>query len=302
MIARLRLQFAHLLALLPISTAAQFSVVPLTDAETASYSLDNTPFPTGEGQAARTQYLISASILQQGGLLPGMDVVGMSLMVVDSDAVAPPCIVNMHVAMKNEAGSNLTDFVYSGLAHTADVNPVTLAPGLLTIYFSTPWQWTGPGHNALLEITWEREENAGLNPRILLDTALSYTATYTGRTQEMIPASAITSSYPADVELGSDNSLPAMGLLVQTTTGLGELQGNRPLPLGPNPVHDRLTVQCERNVREFRIQDVSGRVIHAHRASEGPTILDVSTLSHGCYLVSALYTDGGMSVARFIKE
>lgn len=281
---------------------AQYEVLWLTSPETASYTLDNTPFPTGAGRAVRTQYLVRSEMLEQSGLQPGLSVIGVSLAVVDSDAVDPACVVNIHTAMKNEVTMSLTDLVYTGLLATGDVNPLTIQPGMMTIGFTTPWQWSGIGQNAVLEISWERGDDSGLNPRIMLDTALSYTATFTARTEQNVQASAITSGYPSDVQVGNDNSLPSMALLVQTPSGIEALSLHGAIHSSPNPVSDLLNIRSTKDMNGMVILDLEGRTV-VEMGSNGRTgSMDVAVLSPGCYSLRVIHSDGLVSISRFIKQ
>lgn len=240
-------------------------------------------------------------MLELSGLPPGAPVIGVSIAVLDSDAVDPACVVNIHTAMKNEMTTSLSDFAYTGLLATGDVNPLTIHPGLLTIGFATPWVWNGPGQNALLELSWERGENSGLSPRIMLDTALSYTSTFTARTEQNVQASEITSGYPSDVQVGSDNSLPSMALLV-LTSGVEVLSLNGTIRTTPNPTTDHLSILSAKDMVDLKIIDLEGRSLMNIAARGQTCILDVGALAPGCYSLRASHSDGLVSISRFIKE
>ena len=193
------LTLACLLTALSTLVSAQYDTLWIGTPDGPSTSLANTPFPTEPGRAARTQYLIRSSDLEMAGL--NSEIVGICLQVVDSDLTDPACMVDLHVQMKNTVGMALSDFEYTGLQHDADLADITLTEGILGIPFNVSiTSWLGAGMNLLVEINYERNASVGLSPRIMLDTGLSYAATFTARTEQPIMGSEITSGYPADVD------------------------------------------------------------------------------------------------------
>ncbi len=281
---------------------AQYDTLWIGTADGPSTSLANTPFPTEIHRAARTQYLVSYHVLDSLGLWPN-DIEGICLQVVDDDAVDPACLVDVHVTMKNESTGNLNDLIYSGLVETADVNEVNLEQGILGLNFNTStWQWLGWGNNMDVEINWERGEAAGLNPRILLDTGLAYTSTYTIRTDQVVMGSSLTSSSP-DIEMDSDNSLPVLGLLVDASTGTHERRTTGLVSIFPNPASSILEVRAPSGTRSIRISDLFRRTVLQHQWTAAMNKVDISSLPPGCYTVSTLYAEGSAGNAtRFIKE
>jgi hypothetical protein len=284
---------------------AQYDTLWIGTADGPSTSLDNTPFPTEVARAARTQYLVQADDLVLAGLGPNTDVVGICFQVVDDDLTDPACLVDLHTEMKNDVTSSLTDFVYTGLLATGTTSQVNLSHGVLGLEFAAGsfWQWAGVGFNAVVEISYERSEEAGISPRILLDQNLGYTATSTGRTEQNIMGHDITSLYPADVELGSDNSLPAMGLLVEAfTSSLPEHAGAADPRLSPNPCGTWLNIAVSSGVRSLRITDMCGRPVLVQPLTSTTAKVNISNLPTGCYMVSTVSGEGVLASAKLIKE
>lgn len=280
---------------------AQYDTLWVSPAETNSYNLTNTPFPTADALAARTQYLVKDAVLEQIGLMSGIDVLGICFQVVDDDQTDPACLVDLHVQMKNDVTPSFTDFIHTGLNATATTGSVNLQSGVLGITFNTnSWQWIGLGFNAVVEVNWERNANAGLTPRIVLDTGLTYTATYTGRTQQAVAGSSVTSIYPVDVQVGSDNSLPAMGLLIESMSIGIPSSATLPIQVFPNPAGEEMTVRLPWSAREVRVLDMSGRTVLRPAITIAGTV-DLSGLTSGCFVLRATGPTG-TATTRFIKE
>ncbi len=282
---------------------AQYDTLWIGTADGPSTSLDNTPFPTEVARAARTQYLVRSEDLVLSGLQS--EVVGICFQVVDDDLTDPACLVDLHTGMKNDVTSSLTDLVHTGLLGTGTTPQVNLSHGVLGLEFAAGsfWQWLGPGSNAVVEISYERSEEAGISPRILLDQDLDHTATFTGRTEQNIMGHDITGLYPADVELGSDNSLPVMGLLVEAfTSSVPEHAGAADPRLSPNPCGTWLNIAVSPGVRSLRITDMCGRPVVRQPLTSTTAKVDISNLPTGCYMVSTLSGEGVLASAKLIKE
>ena len=297
------LTLSVLLMLITPTALAQYDTLWVGPPESASTGLVNTPFPTGAAQAARTQYLVRSQDLELAGLLESISVLGICFQVVDDDITNPTCLLDIHTHMKNETSTSLADFVQSGLMETSTDPQVNLNEGVLGIVFDTPWQWIGPGMNAIVEVNYERGAEVGLSPRIILDQDLDYAATFTGRTQQNIMGHDINSFYPPDVETGSDNSLPAMGLLVQSfSSSVLEHDGAASLGLFPNPSNTTLNIQAPTGTGSFRVSDMCGRIVRQESLSSPAGQVDISSLPKGCYTLSALLVNGARVSGRFIKE
>lgn len=281
---------------------AQYDTLWIGTAGGPSTSLANTPFPTASYRAARTQYLVHSQQLVDAGLLPGHDIHGICLQLVDNDASNDPnCLVDLHVAMKNETTWSLVDLVYSGLAPSADTTDVHLEQGILGLHFHETWQWTGPGSNMVVELTLERGEVPGLDPRILLDTGLAYTSTFTIRTDQPVQGSSL-SSLTSGAETDSDNSLPILGLLVNNSTSITTTSGMEVIELAPVPASNALRLTSAIQVRDLCVLDLNGRVALHPRFSGTLGTIDVSTLAAGSYVLRTIGTDGSKACVRFVKE
>lgn len=281
---------------------AQYDTLWIGTADGPSTSLDNTPFPTEVARAARTQYLVRYDALVQAGLLPSTDILGVCLQVVDDDLADPACLIDLHTESKNEASGNLTNFIYSGLVATSTWNGVNLTAGILGLPWNTSqWQWLGAGSNMIIEVNYERGEQAGLSPRIMLDMDLDYTATFTARTEQIMLGHDISASTP-DIEYGSDNSLPVLGLLVASSTGTDERTNAGRIGLFPNPASSIVEVRAPSSTRSIRISDMFGRTVLQQQWTSAMSKVDISSLPAGCYTVNALSAEGPLTSARFIKE
>lgn len=69
----------------------------------------------------------------------------------------------------------------------------------------------------------------------------------------------------------------------------------------PNPVHDRLTIQCA-NVRYVELIDAFGKVLFFHDVSENGCSFDVSNVVPGMYFVKITDGNGCVSVEKIVKE
>lgn len=65
----------------------------------------------------------------------------------------------------------------------------------------------------------------------------------------------------------------------------GEISGETPLFIYPNPANDRLNLDGVQSGMQISICDLSGRTVLEHTASESITSLDVSSLNSGYYIV-----------------
>lgn len=291
------------LVLITPTASAQYDTLWVGTPESPSTGLVNTPFPTAAAQAARTQYLLRSQDLELAGLPVNTSVVGICFQVVDDDSTDPACLLDIHTDMKNELIQGTDDFVYTGLMPTSTDPEINLTEGVLGIVFHTHWQWLGPGWNALVEVNYERSAGVGLDPRIMLDLDLDYTATFTARTEQNILGQDISSHYPTDVETGSDNSLPAMGLLVQSfSSSVLEHNGAASLVLFPSPSNTTLTLQAPTGTRSFCVTDMCGRIVLQAPLTSTAGQVDISSLPKGCYTLSALLVNGARVSNRFVKN
>ena len=281
---------------------AQYDTLWIGTPDGPSTSLDNTPFGTEVARAARTQYLVKSSVLQQLNVYPNTDIYGICLQVVDDDLADPSCLIDLHTESKNEPTGNLTNFIYSGLVATSTWNGVNLTAGILGLPWNTThWQWLGVGNNMIIEISFERGEEAGLSPRIMLDMDLDYTATFTARTEQIMLGHDISTSTP-DIEYGSDNSLPVLGLLVASSTGTDERANAGRISIFPNPASSIVEMRAPSGTRSISISDMCGRSVLEKRFTSGNCTMNVLSLPTGCYTVHALSVEGAVAFGQFIKE
>jgi hypothetical protein len=295
------LTLACLLTALSTLVSAQYDTLWIGTPDGPSTSLANTPFPTEPGRAARTQYLIRSSDLEMAGL--NSEIVGICLQVVDRDLTDPACLVDVHVRMKNTVSSAMTDFEITGLQHDADLADINLSEGILGIPFNLSYtQWLGAGMNLLVEINYERNDAVGISPRIMLDTGLTYMATFTGHTGQAVQGQEITSGYPSDVITESDNSLPYFGLLINSTNAINDAEGQLIPGLWPNPASQAMNVRLPINTDRVRITDAMGRIVLDQAANAASKTVAIQDLPTGCYLLQAMSFGRVLVSDKFIKD
>ncbi len=262
----------------------------------------NTPFWNVGARAGRTQYLVRSEDLIAAGLTPGEAISGVCVDIVDDDAATPPCIMDLHCALKNTASPAALALEESGLFRQSNTNDITLVSGVLGLGSDTnQFQWNGSGFNLLVEITFERGMDEGIGPRIELVTGLNYVATLSGTTTGIMMGSDINSLTP-NTTIGSDNSLPRLGLLKSGSAAVERNAYPKPeLSLFPVPVGDRLTVTGLIDAPFLLIEDASGRTATKVATSPmAPVNIDLSRLTSGVYF---LRVPGSPRLSRpFVKE
>ena len=65
----------------------------------------------------------------------------------------------------------------------------------------------------------------------------------------------------------------------------------------PNPVSDRLNIECGAAVREVNVIDMTGRTVITSTSTD----INVSALATGVYMVRVA-TETGMGMQKFVKE
>lgn len=65
----------------------------------------------------------------------------------------------------------------------------------------------------------------------------------------------------------------------------------------PNPANGQVTISFRENDGTFTLSDLSGKALHTGETNSGTTVLDVSTLASGTYLVHA-----GQAVRKLVIE
>jgi hypothetical protein len=292
-----------LLTTMSAVVSAQYDTLWIGTADGPSTSLANTPFPTGPGRTARTQYLVSSEALSQAGVSELQNIYGICIQVVDSDLTDPACVVDLHVQMKNIVSTSLSaDLEYTGLQLQGNFQGSTLTEGLLGLTSNVSnFQWLGPGLNLLVEINYERGVEAGISPRILLDTGLTYTATHTIRTADAMIGAEITSATP-NVDMDTDNSLPILGILVDASTLINQHDSGSSLIPWPNPASEAINVELPLSTDRIRITDTMGKVLRDLSASTSLRSVEIKDLAAGCYVLQALSHGRVLVADRFVKD
>ena len=113
------------------------------------------------------------------------------------------------------------------------------------------------------------------------------------------------SAYPDNVSLGLVYFMPlnTSGCqLVITEAPNKEIDDNQ-LCVFPNPVSDKLTVRLPREFSNgnIRLYNLLGRLYSDVPISSQETIIDVSDLSEGVYIIEVL-TNNNVSRQKFIKD
>ena len=73
------------------------------------------------------------------------------------------------------------------------------------------------------------------------------------------------------------------------------------LRLHPNPTGGTLTVESTSPIREITVYDLSGRVMMTANGGDAISVMDVSSLQGGIYLLRVV-TDNGVETGRFAKK
>lgn len=116
---------------------------------------------------------------------------------------------------------------------------------------------------------------------------------------------ATSSGYPVDFDFGSDNSVYVTG---GTTAKIlqGSLSLENPLSIGntikiaPNPCENTLEITGVDGLKNYKIIDVSGRVVTENSFNYNP--IEVSLLSSGIYQL-VIFTDANVKYqAKFVKK
>jgi hypothetical protein len=299
-------QVLALSALLPCATAANAQYDTLWIGEPDGMSTDqyNTPFANVLGQAGKTHYLFSSADLIDAGLEPDMAIRGLCLTVVDDDIQDPACLMDIHLGLKNsvQTGYDTQDEFDLGYNMLADTMDVTLGDG--TLCFTSPgpfyFSWLDV-YGIAVELTFERGDEPGLAPRVLLRTGLPHDVTMSATVMfPFVGANIFMNMSGADG--GFDNSLPAIGLIVDAPTGMKQRERGCRIGLSPNPAGASLNIQAPSGTCSIRILDMCGRTVLQQTLTSTVGKMDVASLPNGCYVVKALSPEGTLASGRFIKE
>ncbi len=298
------LPFLFLLFTSPAS--AQYDTLWIGEPDGMSTNQYNTTYPNTVGMAGKTHYILHSDELIDAGLQINDVITGICLTVVDDDPIAPACIMDIHFGIKNSVQQGFTTWdepFNSGFIYLNELLDTTLSSGLLCFTAITPpwFQWTGPGMGFMLEFTFERGTTAGISPRILLRMDLPENRTHSLKVDYPMLGYYLT-PYTLGVDQGLENSVPAVGLLVQSTTAI-ERQVRAPhIVLFPSPVADLLHIRASRPLNLIRIHDARGVFVMEQASPLADRPLRVDGLASGVYIVEAITSDGGWSRQRFIKE
>ena len=73
------------------------------------------------------------------------------------------------------------------------------------------------------------------------------------------------------------------------------------LIISPNPTTHTLTVESDNPIRTLTVYDLAGRVMMTLNGGDAISVMDVSSLPNGIYLLRAV-TDNGVETGRFVKN
>lgn len=288
-------------ALLPVLLAAQGMAQCTVDTGAVgspllvSTGLTDTPFQTSEGRGARVQYLIPSAALQQIGLCAGADITAIGLHVVDTDA--PGTLVTIRVLVKNETASCLQgSLLYSGLQTATQSFETHLDSGLLVIPFtSSPWEWAGPGFNALVDISIFRNEVVGISPRVAIDTTFNCSARYHYDSGGNVPGWELDETNSTFTTMDYLPLIELMGGFMPLSVDAGQVDDAAvAVRIYPNPSAGLVTVHLGANARAMRVVrvlDAAGRTIREAVAGKDGNVT-FEGLAPGCYQVVGLGPSG----------
>lgn len=116
---------------------------------------------------------------------------------------------------------------------------------------------------------------------------------------------ATSSGYPVDFDFGSDNSVYVTGgttakILQGSLSQENPTDVNKTIKIAPNPCENVLEVVGVNDFSEYKIIDVSGRIILENSLTNGQ--IDVSTLSSGLYQLLVFTDNDSRFLAKFVKK
>lgn len=89
--------------------------------------------------------------------------------------------------------------------------------------------------------------------------------------------------------------------LVDLPTGLQDMNNNEELLVYPNPVHDKLTIQCAATIKSIRIGDITGKICFVKKDIESNEVtIFLNELSRGSYILK-IETTNGFEVKKINK-
>lgn len=256
-----------LFALFGAFTHGAFTQCPPTyailgNAEAVSTGPETTPFPTSLGLGSRVQYVYPSDLVAAGDPCAFTQITGIGLQVLSADE--PGTTATLQVRMKNTLTSDCT-YQNTGLTDLVAELSTYLDTGLLVIPFSTPFSWTGPGNDLLVEIALLRSGGTGGDPAVAIDTGYVNVGRYGfGDGDDPVPGWAI-----PDFELqgtaifGCTTYLPVMGFFGSTVLSVAtDAALSTSVRTYPNPVDDLLTVDgLGDDVTGLALYDTTGRLV-----------------------------------------
>lgn len=285
---------------------AQYDTLWIAPPNGMSTNLYNTTYPNSVGLAGKTHYILHFEELIDAGLQLDDVITGICMTVVDDDQTDPPCVMDIHFGIKNTTQpefEHVDEPFNSGFIYLNELFDTTLSAGLLCFTAtSPPWfLWVGPGFNLMLEFTFERGTTPGISPRILLRTDLPENRTFSLKVDYPTLGYYLLPGGPG-VDAGLENSVPAVGLLVQSTTSIDGKKGSPGIVLFPSPATDLLHVRSAMPLSVVRIRDARGTLVEERSLPMPGRPLRLDGLASGVYVVEAILSDGEKCCQRFIKE
>jgi hypothetical protein len=190
--------------------------------------------------------------------------------------------------------NNATGFVnsqfYTGVS-TAMATPELLIPaGVTDVWFTIPLEqpfYFDPSLTLIVDIAFEESTTMNFGTR---STNSPGRKLYSPSTTSPTGQSTVNSLQDVGFDLDVQTMVPRLEPMITT--------------LGPNPATDRLHLETTGLPISLEVLDASGMVIQSARpaAARGGSIVDVSGLSSGLYLLRIISAEGHVETHRFIRE
>jgi hypothetical protein len=80
--------------------------------------------------------------------------------------------------------------------------------------------------------------------------------------------------------------------------------GKKLMSVFPNPAHDKLNINLSgyEGVSEIRLYDVNGQVVNSQRTAQINSIMDISRLARGVYLIKVITANGEALNQKIVKQ
>lgn len=69
----------------------------------------------------------------------------------------------------------------------------------------------------------------------------------------------------------------------------------------PDPANSYIIVESK-NINELQVTDISGKILMNRKVNDVRTILNLQHLANGTYIIRTVRNDGGIEIARFVKQ